>query len=200
MANNDTKKAYETALRLEATVIKDAEAAAKRMTEDIRARKIEVIKTAKREAEISSEKFETSEKKRIQTEMSARIADCETYASSILIKKRLEIQAEVYDRLFEKLKAFASTDEYTALISKSVEQAITHGLSDDITVTVSANPRDTEIAKKYFPDITPAVSEDILLGGLKISDNARMVLFDTTLDYRFEKEKKEFLNISALRV
>ena len=198
MLNHDFNKAYETAVSLEATVIRDAEAKAKRITEEIKARKIEVIKEKKLEAEQCAAHFEMTEKKRIDAEIKNRIDDKKTQATRELLKKRADIQKKVFDSVYSRVLEFAKTEEYRVFIDTLAKRVKECGVSDDITVFVSKNPIDSEAAMRHFGKAE--VDYDIQLGGIKVRDNARSVLFDLTLDYRFEAEKGEFLNISALKI
>ncbi len=196
----DKNNISKVATNLEKTVLRDAEMQAAQIIKQAKANEKAAIDKAEREAKILAAQYLTNHKAQISAEYSNLVTEREADCKTKLIRKRMEIESKIYDALFNRVSNFAKSEDYVHFMEVNITKIDKDSLSECVTVYISKNNIDQEIAKKHFSDFDIKISDDIVLGGIKLCDNINGIVYDMTLDLRFKESMTDFLTVSELKI
>ncbi len=198
--NEPDKKSYDRVLSLERIVIEDAKKTAEKMVSNAKAEEKKALADARAAARAKADKYERRRRAEIDAKYSDILNEYRAACRVELIKKRDDIQKNVFEKLERMLRGFISSDEYEKYIGDKLEKFDKSALSDDILVIVSDNDTDFKAVAAAFPNAKTEVSDSIKLAGCIICDRSAGIMYDLTLDSGFEHAKSEFPAVSGLRI
>lgn len=160
------------------------------------------------EAEMEQHKREkqaTSENQfKVETENAAREINKALSAEQLHIKRKLSRkQQELRELLFaevqEQLRDFTKSAEYPGWMEEKIKKAVQLAGKDEIQISLS--PEDAwlvpELEKRT--GLTPLLSENSFLGGIRAVIPKKNILIDYTLLSSFQNEKESFNFDGGLR-
>lgn len=145
------------------------------------------------------EKIRAAEEK-IKSNSRSEIANYNLLKRKEIYEKRNKYQKQVFEEASIKISEFVKTDDYVTFIEKSLK-----GLSDKVgnNATVYISPNDKkycDLIKEVFSEANVEIDNEIKLGGIKILDNDKGLLFDDTLDSRLLQQKDWFLINAKMQI
>ena len=117
-----------------------------------------------------------------------------------LLQYREELVAEMFDEVKENLRQFTKEAGYDAWLAERLEKhaELMESGKPLVVYLKKEDMAHKEALGRVLPGVQFAEDEDILLGGLKVSDGR--VLFDETLDERLREEQQKFYESGAMRL
>lgn len=129
-----------------------------------------------------------------------------------LAKKELELRNDLFherqslaDKVFEQAKeqllAYTKTDEYTAFLTRSINEI--KEKCGTARCVISIAPFDEEkrdLIESVLPDAQITVDPHILIGGIRANCPALGILMDDTLDARLEAQREWFIENCSMKV
>lgn len=141
------------------------------------------------------------EAQRIKTQTGSRISALNAQSKKRLAQKREEITAAVFEKVKEKLSAFAKTAEYEAFLKKSVS-ALAEEIGENAIIYVKES--DLALCNEKLSGIKGVKafekSEKIKLGGAAASNGEKTVFAVDTLESRVAFQRELFLAQSSLSI
>lgn len=117
----------------------------------------------------------------------------------VLNIRRNEICANIFSAVTEKLKSFTTSNEYKEFLQKSARDCAEQ--FDSKNLIVFLRPADqgfADIIEQAIGKCEFKQDNTIILGGIKMSDEAGAILADDTLDTRLELKREWFIRNSGL--
>lgn len=140
-------------------------------------------------------KLETEFKQRYQKKVNQldkqyanQKAHFDTVSKKEIYLKKKQFQDLVFAQVLQNIHQYVESKEYLEQLEEHFKAlqnvCVFVGEKDEIFI---------ETWQKDYPALTFEVSKQIQLGGYQIYDEQKHVLYDHSLDARFESEKKQFL-------
>ncbi len=121
-------------------------------------------------------------------------------ANDMLYKRRQEICDKVFGGVLEKLGAFTSSEKYAEFLKKSAEELLKHLNGSAVFYVRPEDEIYAPLLKQVCSGCTIEIDGTINLGGLKAKEVNGKVIYNDTLDLRFEEEKESFRRYSGLSI
>ncbi len=162
----------------------------------------------KKELEDAQKRIDSQNHKRIARETAKIKAKYKTQVAAYhkefkdaIYKKRLGYQTEIFEKAKEKIEAFVNSDDYKAFLINAANE-VSKKAGDNCTVYLSRNDaqRYGEAVMSCFNNAKLSVDSAIKLGGVKVKDYEKGILFDNSIDSEFEQQKTWFLNNASLNI
>lgn len=135
----------------------------------------------------------------IKRDVNRQLVDKKFEAKKELLRRRMEIQDEVFAAVREKLISFTDSEEYLANIKADIKETKVYKLSEDIGIFLpAADKGERAVIEQYYPKAEYKTDESIGIGGFRMEDQKRQVILDYTLDKAMAEAGEKFLDISGL--
>ena len=118
-----------------------------------------------------------------------------------LFHERQSLADKVFDQAKEQLLAYTKTDDYTAFLTRSINEI--KEKCGTARCVISIAPFDEEkrdLIESVLPDAQITVDPHILIGGIKANCPALGILMDDTLDARLEAQREWFIENCSMKV
>lgn len=137
----------------------------------------------------------------IKRDINRKLVDKKFEAKKDLLRRRMEIQTEVFSAVKDRLTAFVDSEEYLSYIQSSVKDAKVYHSSENLIAYLPKNERgERDIIEKYYDHIAFRTDENIEIGGFRLEDHNCRVILDYSLDKALKDAEDQFQDISSLGV
>lgn len=138
---------------------------------------------------------------KIKINAKLEIANCHSEQKNAIYKKRLAYEDEIFRCAKAKILEFCDSEQYKDFLMRSANE-ILEVCGDKCDVYL--NKKDFEIyapeIKNMFSNCTVNADDSIELGGIKVRDNDRGILYDNSIDSKFEEQKVWFYDNAPLHI
>lgn len=168
-------------------------------TEEIRNQRLESLQKETKSRYKSYLEYEVS---RIKADTNRQLSSLEENAKRQLTQLRNELCDKVFSKVESDVSEFVKTDEYKALLIRSVKEITQEAPIENLSFFVSRRDEKliAALSEEFGKDAEFSVSDDIIFGGVKAIDRKTDCLFDNTLDSKLEEQKEWFYKDSGLKV
>ena len=139
----------------------------------------------------------------VRMQVSRDIAKREAEAKNELIRKRNDIEAEVFAKAASKLLDYAKTDEYASQLERIAEKsAKLLGCSDGTVIFMRCEDiaLKNNIIKTFGMNCEVREDDSIKRGGLRFENDEACRAIDATFDSALYSQRDEFAKLSGLKV
>ena len=134
-----------------------------------------------------------------QARVNRALSDKKFEAKKKMLRRRMEIQQEVFSEVERRISAFTASEEYIGRLKKQVKSTDFDMLSDKITVLLPAADRgERALLEQYLPHAKFETDASIRYGGCKVEDCKKHIVLDYTIDSNIHQAFEKFLEISGL--
>lgn len=176
--------------------------ACKRIDDETNALREERLKMLQSEARKHYKSYMEYEIARIRADANRAISNHSEQARKRITTLRNELCERVFDDARAEIKAFTETEDYKALLLKSVREIANAFKDGDVEIFVRAAdlPLAADIKAAFAFPCRITAGGDIELGGIKAIEHKTNCLADDTLDARLAQQRTWFLENSGLSI
>lgn len=185
-----------------AEIKKLAAEACKQIDDETNALREERLKMLQSEARKHYKSYMEYEIARIRADANRAVSNYSEQARKRITTLRNELCEHVFDDARAEIKAFTETEDYKALLLKSVQEIANAFKNGDVEIFVRAAdmPLAAEIEAAFASPCKITAGGDIELGGIKAIEHKTNCLADDTLDARLAQQRTWFLENSGLSI
>lgn len=154
------------------------------------------INAYRKEAENKSRALCQYETNRISSRTGGEISAYEVEKKAALTRLRSEINEKVFNEVSEKINEFTKSPAYADFLKKSAAE-IRAALGNDAVFYL--RPADMKYADIFANGAPVHEDGEIILGGIRATDNSGSIRADDTLDARLAAQRTEFSEKSELK-
>lgn len=137
----------------------------------------------------------------IETDFNKSLSLNKAKNRQLLCDKRQAIAESVFAEAEKQIIAFTQSEDYVALIEKSLKEIYLYIRGDMEIFARSADTEKVESAVKNTGLVCEVRTDDtILLGGIKVKSQTLGKIFDDTLDQRLQEQREWFFSNSRLQI
>ncbi len=126
----------------------------------------------------------------------------ETEAKNDLIRKRCEIEAEVFKKAASKLSEYTKTAAYRELLMQTAANAASILSEGDTVIYLRSDDMSfkDDVAHAFGKSCTVCTDDGILIGGIRFENEAMSRAIDASFDNELNSQRDEFAKNSGLRI
>lgn len=138
----------------------------------------------------------------VRMQISRKSAMRETEAKNDLIRKRCEIEAEVFKKAAERLSEYIKTAAYRELLMQTATNAAEVLSEGDTVIYMRGDdiPLKEDIVRAFGKSCTVCVDDGIVIGGIRFENEAMSRAIDASFDSELDSQRDEFAKNSGLRI
>lgn len=162
----------------------------------------EIYNQIKAEAKKDADVLLDKELAEISSNASVEASLSQEEKTKLLVTKRDEYVADIFNQAKEKLVAFVNSDEYHRYLVDHMKSIGTTYQMENSTLYLRQEDvkYQADLISAYGIDLDVKTSDQIKIGGFIIENKANNVVIDESLDFALENQKDWFYKTSGLMI
>ena len=162
----------------------------------------EIYNQIKAEAKKDADVLLDKELAEISSNASVEASLSQEEKTKLLVTKRDEYVADIFNQAKEKLVAFVNSDEYHGYLVDHMKSIGTTYQMENSTLYLRQEDvkYQADLISAYGIDLDVKTSDQIKIGGFIIENKANNVVIDESLDFALENQKDWFYKTSGLMI